>query len=229
MTEAWVSYAVRMAEHGWPSVRRRELVNESYMRAYNGGATAVDYARDLSEWSRRLIRIGSELVLGANAPNGADEVGAADPEGAAPWWETVLSRSADAIGFLAIHEYPCWKWGSYDYYTRNAPRFTDVVDAAVDTLDRYCSAEDPGRIGIAITEMSSVDWLGHPQNLGWKRVNNLDHALVLVDVIGRHRSHPRLDMMDATAEPSADELAAPDNTGSTSTAIAIPGSGVTLP
>ena len=218
--EAWVSHARRMAERGWPRVRDWELGNESYMRAYNGWATAEDYARDLAEWSRRLKRIDPGIALGANGPNGADKTGAADPDGAAPWWETVLTQSADAVDFLAIHDYPCWKWGSYDYYRSHEPRFTEAIDAAVGTLGRYCSATDASRIRIAITEMSSVDWLGHPENLGWPHVNTLGHALVLVDMIGRYRSHPRIDYAllwntrwvqnDTAAEPQLWDALQPD-------------------
>ena len=218
--EAWVSYARIMADRGWPPVRHWELGNESYMRAYNGWATAEDYARDLAEWSRRLKRIDPGIALGANGPNGADKTGATDPQGAAPWWETVLTRSAGAVDFLAIHDYPCWKWGSYDHYRCHEPRFAEAVDAAVETLERFCSPADARRIRIAITEMSSVDWLGHPENLGWKHVNTLGHALVLVDMIGRYRSHPRLDYAllwntrwvhnDTAAEPMLWDALQPD-------------------
>jgi alpha-L-arabinofuranosidase len=218
--EAWVSHARRLADEGLPRVRYWELGNESYMRAYNGWATAADYARDLAEWSRRLKRIDPGTALGANGPNGADKTGAADPEGAAPWWKTVLCEAGAEIDFLAIHDYPCWKWGFYDYYAGHTPRFTEAIDAAVQSLERYCSEADRRRIRIAITEMSSVDWFGHPENLGWKHVNTLGHALVLVDMIGRYRSHPRLDFAllwntrwvenDTAAEPMLWDALRPD-------------------
>jgi len=219
--EGWVRYAKAATERGLPAVRYWELGNESYMKAYSGWATAGDYANDLALWAERLKVIDPQLMLGANGPNGVKKRGAADPEDADPWWKTVLTQSARAIDFLAIHDYPCWKWGAYDYYLSHEPGFRDAVDEAVACLREYCSSEDADRLFIAITEMNSTDWQGHPEDLGWKHVNTLGHALVLVDMLGVYLTNSDLSFAllwntrwiknDTESPPQLWDALAPDN------------------
>ncbi len=34
------------------------------------------------------------------------------------------------IDFVVVHPYPCFEWGSYDYYPQHTPVFTDAIEQA---------------------------------------------------------------------------------------------------
>ena len=168
----WVRYA--NVTNGY-NVRYWEIGNESYLNAYNGSATAEDYARDLVEFSQVMKAVDPSIQIGAN---GNDE----------GWWQTVLATASSAIDFLAVHEYPAFGWGSYSYYANNAVDLLGSVRTAENALQAYAAPGDRERIRIAATEINSMDWTGE-----WPHVNTLGHAIVLFDSIGELLQHRRVE------------------------------------
>lgn len=183
---AWVRYA--NIERGY-GVKYWEIGNESYLDAYNGGATAREYARDLVDFARAMKQIDPAIMIGANGPDRADARG--DRDSVDLWWQTVLETAAPDIDFLAVHSYPAWEWGGYDYYRTHTPSLTGAADAAAAALAQW-APEHAQRIRIAVTEMNSADWSkgGWPSDNG----NNLGHALVLFEMIGAHLQQSQVDL-----------------------------------
>lgn len=189
---AWVRYA--NIERGY-GVKYWELGNESYLLGHNGAARAEDYARDFSEFSRAMKAIDPTIQLGANGPTDKDARGKADGEDGPGWWQTVLEIAAADLDFLAIHPYPCWKWGSYDYYIQHTPDFTQAASQACAALQAWAPGEAE-RIRLHVTETNAADWAAsdhYPELTGWPLDNDLGHALVLFEILGQHLLHPQVD------------------------------------
>ncbi|MCW8129191.1 MAG: alpha-L-arabinofuranosidase [Planctomycetota bacterium] len=177
---AWVRYANVTKKYG---VKYWEIGNESYMKGYNGFATPEDYAKDLRAFSEAMKKVDPTIQIGANGPSEAGD-----------WWKAVLPQASGAIDFLAVHSYPCWEWKSYDYYPAHAPDLAKDEKTATDAVQKFARAEDAKRLRLCVTELNSADWLGFPEQKGWKHLNNLGHALVLFDLLGSAMQHPRTDM-----------------------------------
>jgi alpha-L-arabinofuranosidase len=189
----WVRYANIKKSYG---VKYWELGNESYLLGSNGAAKAEDYARDFKEFSRAMKAVDPSIHLGANGHTHKDSRGKSDGEDGPIWWKTILEEAAADIDFLVVHPYPCWKWGSYDYYTQNTPNFTEAVDEAEAALQEW-APEHAGRIRVLVTETNAADWAGSehfPGLKGWPLVNDLGHALVLFEILGQHLLHPKVDL-----------------------------------
>lgn len=170
-----------------------EIGNESYFYVYNGGARAADYARDFVTFASAMKGVDPSIKVGANGPAGADDVGALDNLNgdATPWWREVFGKAAGSIDFVSVHEYPCYAWYGYDYYRQNPVQMLGVSE--VDKAARkYGPPGLADRLRYLLTEVNSADWYAHPQNLGWKHVNTLGHALVLFDMLGQAVSDPKV-------------------------------------
>ncbi len=174
-----------------------ELGNESYLYTYDGGARAEDYARDYLLFRAALKGVDPNIQLGANGPQMADAPGKLDEEEGrkTPWWQTVFSLAGKDIDFISLHEYPCTGWYGYDYYRNNPVRMAGV-DEIRKAARRFGPANLAGRLRFYLTEFNSADWEGHPQNLGWKHVNTLGHALVVFDMIGVALADPAVETAD---------------------------------
>jgi len=183
---AWVRYANITQGYG---VKYWEIGNESYVNNSNGGAQAYDYARDLVEFAQAMKAVDPTILIGANGPDSQYARGELDASVA--WWQTVLTIAAPAIDFLAVHSYPAWEWGSYEYYRTNTPKLTGAADGATAALAVWAPAHAQ-RIQIAVTEMNSADL----SKGGWSSDNNnsLGHAVVLFEMLGAHLLHPRVNM-----------------------------------
>ena len=92
----WVRYA--NITKGY-NVTYWEIGNESYLQQYNGSATASNYARDLIDFSRAMKAVDPTIRIGANG-------------GSDTWWQAILPTAANAIDFLAVHNYFANSWGS---------------------------------------------------------------------------------------------------------------------
>lgn len=182
---AWVRYANIVKGYG---VKHWEIGNESYLDAYNGGATAREYATDLVLFARAMKQVDPTIQIGANGPDGVATRGERDSRDL--WWQTVLQIAAPEIDFLAVHSYPAWEWGGYEYYRTHTPTLTSAADSAAEALARW-APQHAQRIRIAVTEMNSADW----SEGGWASDNNnsLGHALVLFEMIGAYLEHPQVD------------------------------------
>jgi alpha-N-arabinofuranosidase len=193
----WVRYANVVRGYG---VRYWELGNESYLRGGNGSARAADYARDFVEFARAMKAVDPTIQIGANGPAHKDDVAWKDGEDGPIWWQTVIETAGPEIGFLAVHPYPCWTWGSYDYYIAHNENLARPVDEACAALEAWARREDAERIRVFSTETNAADWAASAQHYpdleGWPLVNDLGHALVLFDILGQHLLHPKVDMAE---------------------------------
>jgi alpha-N-arabinofuranosidase len=167
----WVRYA--NITKGY-NVKYWEIGNESYLQQYNGSATALNYARDLIEFSRAMKAVDPTIYIGANG-------------GPDTWWQTILSTAATAIDFLAVHSYFADSWGSYGYYQRNNVNFMGAVQAAQHAITAYAPVAERDRLVIAVTETNSVDWSGI-----WPHLNDMGHAVALFDAFGAHLRNPKV-------------------------------------
>lgn len=193
---AWVHYANVVKGY---RVKYWEIGNESYIKGRNNrlGVRAKDYAKDFIEFATAMKEVDPSIEVGANGPNGMRAVGDRDrdEETGIIWWEEVLQTAGHAIDFLAIHPYPCWKWMKYDtYYTediRGELALTYAADEALQALQAWCP-ERAEMIWLAVTEVNSADWWGHPEQLGWTHQSSLGHGLVLFDIVGQFFSRPQV-------------------------------------
>ena len=169
----WVRYANLTKGY---NVKYWEIGNESYLPGYNSNRISPEtYAADVIEFSRAMKSVDPSIRIIANG-NDSD------------WWRIVLEQAGPALDLLAIHSYPPYGWGSYDYYrSRNADLMADVR-VAEQEINRYASRTgDSERIKIAVTEMNSADWTG-----GWAHDNNMGHAVVLFDALGQQLTDPMI-------------------------------------
>lgn len=161
----WVRYANVTRGYG---VRYWEIGNETWQAHYNGGATAAEYARDLIEFSRVMKAVDPTIQIGANGESAA-------------WWQTVLPLAAEAIDFLAVHNYPAYEWGSYAHYRDTDVRLDAALDGAREAIASYAPPEHRNRLRMAVTETGSADW-----SAAWPHRNDIGHALVLFEIVGTH-------------------------------------------
>jgi alpha-L-arabinofuranosidase len=192
----WVRYA--NVKKGYV-VKYWELGNESYWWGSIGKARAVDYARDFKEFARAMKTVDPTIRIGANGHISKDARSVVELEDGPIWWKTLLEQAAADIDFLAVHPYPCWAWGSYDYYIKHNDNFTEAVDQAWEALKAWAPGPEAERIRIFATETNSADWTAaddYPGVKGWPLVNDLGHALVLFEILGQHLLHPKVDMAE---------------------------------
>ncbi|GMV82253.1 MAG: hypothetical protein AMXMBFR7_34370 [Planctomycetota bacterium] len=186
----WVKYANVTKKYG---VTYWELGNESYLGSHNGSPSAVQYAQDAAAFARAMKAVDPAIRIGLNGPERHAKRGAHDPEAAPPWWKAALESAGPHADWLALHDYPCWKWMGYAHYTKLKPDFQNVLLEGDRAVKAYLPPEQQGRMRLLMTEVNSADWFGHPKNDGWKHVNTLGHALVLFDMLGVYLRHETLD------------------------------------
>jgi alpha-L-arabinofuranosidase len=189
----WVRYANKVRGYG---VKYWELGNESYWRGSIATLTAADYTRDVLELSCSMKAIDPTIHIGINGHVDKNYVSTAETGDAPIWWEYLLKYAAPEVDFVVVHPYPCFEWGSYEYYPKHAPVFTDAIEQADAALHAW-APEQAARIRIMATETNAFDWAAtnwYQGNAGgWQWGNDLGHALVLFDLIGQHLAHPRVD------------------------------------
>ena len=190
----WVRYANLRQGYG---VKYWEIGNESYWRGSIAALSAADYTRDLIELAHAMKAIDPTILIGANGHVDKYYISTADADEGPVWWEYLLKHAVAEIDFLVVHPYPCFEWGSYRYYPKHKPVFTEAVDQAVDALQSWTSPADTERIRILITETNAFDWAASEwyrgNHAGWKWGNDLGHALVMFDILGQYLLHPRVD------------------------------------
>ncbi|MHC5035667.1 MAG: alpha-L-arabinofuranosidase, partial [Planctomycetota bacterium] len=145
-----------------------------------------------------MKEVDPTILVGPNGPNDPEDRGAADKKAGreVSWWKAVLGIASADIDFLALHDYPCWKWRRYEAYIDKEPTFGGAAGGGVATLTRYCAAEDAERIRVAMTEVNSADWsASFEDKKGWPHVNTLGHGVVLFDIIGSYLLHPKVDLL----------------------------------
>jgi alpha-L-arabinofuranosidase len=168
----WVRYANVVKGY---NVKYWEIGNESYLPGYNSNYVSPHtYAQDVAEFSQAMKSVDPSIKILANGND-------------SEWWRIVLSEAGPAIDLLSVHNYPPYGWGSYDYYRTHDVDLMSAVRVAEQAIDTYAAPDDAGRIKIAVTEMNSADWSG-----AWAPDNDMGHAVVLFDAIGRQLTDPRI-------------------------------------
>ncbi len=182
---SWVRYS-KSKGYG---VKYWELGNESYLNTYNGGTRPRQYAKDFIDFARAMKAEDPSILIGANGAHRKDAAGQLGRAHGDIWWREVLEAAAEHIDFLVVHPYPCWEWGSYDWYRLKPYDFTEAARGAKEALEEWAPAH-AGRIRVAATELNSADW----SSGGWAFLNDLGHAVVLFDILGEHLLLPYVDM-----------------------------------
>jgi hypothetical protein len=188
----WVRYANKVRGYG---IKYWELGNESYWRGSIATLTAADYTRDVLELSRAMKAIDPTIHIGVNGHVNKNYVSTAETGDAPIWWQYLLQHAAPEIDFVVVHPYPCFEWGSYNYYPQHTPVFTDAIEQADSALQEW-APEHATRIRIMATETNAFDWAAtnwyQGNASGWAWGNDIGHALVLFDLLGQHLAHPRV-------------------------------------
>jgi alpha-L-arabinofuranosidase len=174
----WVRYA--NVRRGF-AVRDWEIGNESFQQTYNGGAPSAEvYARDLVDFSRAMKSVDPAIRIGASGNT-------------REWWRTVLGIAGSEIDFLAVHDYPTYAWTEgYEHYRSQDADLTGQAQVAMAALASDALPADRDRLRIAMTEVGAHDFAPG----GWANRNDLGHAVVLFDLIGRHLELPRVDYVE---------------------------------
>jgi len=190
----WVRYANKVKGYG---VRDWEIGNESYWRGSAAPLKAEDYTRDVIELSRAMKAIDPSIRIGVNGHVRKDLVSPSDGDAGPIWWQYLLSHASADIDFAVVHPYPCFEWGSYDYFIRNQPMLTEALDQVSEAIHEWAPAADAARIRIQETEANAFDWAASKwytgNAKGWTWANDLGHALVLFELLGQHLTDPRID------------------------------------
>lgn len=160
---AWVRYANKVKGYG---VKYWEIGNEDW---HNGTASASGMAQIVVEFARAMKAVDPGIRIGSG---GCDQW----------WWEGFLPVAAPAMDFITISLYNCEGWGGYGYFPAHLDSDTiGKATQALDCLKRFATPEDAARIQLIAAETNSKDFAKN----GWPGRNNLGHALVLFDTIGR--------------------------------------------
>ena len=151
-----------------------EIGNESYLQQYNGSATASNYARDLIEFSRAMKAVDPTIHIGANG-------------GSDTWWQTILPTAANAIDFLAVHNYFANSWGLYGYYQKNNVSLMGGRKRRPARHRDVCTGDGP-RPPPDCGDRNELS--GLERNLA--ALNDMGHALALFDAFGAHLRNPKV-------------------------------------
>lgn len=145
-----------------------EIGNENW---HNGTGSAREVAEIVVEFSRAMKRIDPSIKIGASGNTEA-------------WWQGFLPIAADDVDFLTVSQYSCTKWGSYDYYHRNAKiDLVHTARGAVAAINSYAPKRKDA-IEVVVSEFNSYDYSEWP----WPKDNTLGHALVTFDILAQSAS-----------------------------------------
>jgi len=165
---AWVKYA--NITKGY-KIKYWEIGNETYLV---DATTAFQYATDLIAFSAAMKAVDPTIKIGANGSGSA-------------WWNTILSLASGSIDWLSVHNYPVWAWESYDFYRTSTPDLVQGVTEAIDSIANYAAVGDRSRLFVGVTETAPIDY---SPDFTWPAVNDLGHAIVLFNIIGKLISNP---------------------------------------
>ncbi len=105
----------------------------------------------------------------------------------------MLAGAGDVIDYLALHSYPVYDWGRFETFATRHVSLGGQLRSIENALRTQASPADAERIRFLLTETNSADWMGHPLNTGWSNASSFGHGLVLVDILARSATHPRMD------------------------------------
>jgi len=107
------------------------------------------------------------------------------------WFQTVLTRAAAKIDFLDVHDYAGSDWGlGYDSFRNYAKDLTTSANMAISAINSYAPAADKDRLKVVVSEMGAHSFTG-----AWDTGNDIGHAIVFFEQIGRHVRMPKVDFV----------------------------------
>jgi len=171
----WVRYA--NITKGY-NVKYWMIGNESWNDAdYNGRVSPATYAADIVAFADAMRSIDPTISIVANGRSNDN------------WWQTLLQSSAAAkVDYLATSNYLPQGFTGYDHYRTFDRDLNTGLTEAENALDTYAAPADKNRIGIILSEYSSIDYY----NSGWGNVNDLGHALCNFQMQADALLHSRL-------------------------------------
>jgi len=198
----WVRYAKNNYENNnGAKIKYWMIGNESW-----GATTGTQYAEDIIAFATAMKAEDPEIKIVVNGKIMTENNGRS-------WWQNVLTNSeaAKLIDYLGISVFPVYNWiGGYNDYlnplTRKDPKsptntkavnltkeFTNEIITAQKAITSYSVNKN---IRIIVSETNSIDWGPFFENgNGWLNFNNdLAHALVAFDIIGRQLTNEKVDL-----------------------------------
>ncbi len=170
----WVRYANVTKGYG---VKYWSIGNETDYNA-DGNPGSAQYATDLIDFSNAMKAIDPTIKIGAQGQT-------------AGWFQTVLTRAADKIDFLDVHEYAGAGWtGDYETFRNNYQNFAGNAEMAIGAINSYAPAAHRDRLKVIVSEIGAHSFTG-----GWPGRNDMGHALVLFEQIGQHVRKPKVDFV----------------------------------
>lgn len=176
--QEWVRYANLVKNQ---NIKYWMVGNETFKDAkYPESVMADLYRQDLILFARAMKAVDPTIKIIANGDSDN-------------WWKIVLSDSVAAsyIDYLGLSVYPLWNWTTgYEMYRTTSPNFTGPISIALNAVTKYvANAADRQRIRVITTEINAIDWGNNP----WPNKNDLAHALITFDMIGKQILEPKLD------------------------------------
>lgn len=167
---SWVTYANVTKKL---NVKYWEIGNENW---YNGTAKPAEMAKIVTEFSHAMKAADPAIQIGASVSDDN-------------WMSQFLPAAAHSLDFITVSLYNCKDWKNYDRFIQQpAPDLVLEVKNVINAIDRYVPAEDRARLRIVVAETNSKDF----SKDGWPGFNNLGHALVLFDTLGRLMENERV-------------------------------------
>ena len=170
----WVRYANVTKGYG---VKYWSIGNETDYNS-NGNPGATQYATDLIDFSNAMKAIDPTIKIGAQGKTSG-------------WFQTVLTRAAAKIDFLDVHDYAGSDWTlGYDSYRNYTKDLVTSADMAIAAINSHAPAAHKERLKVIVSEMGAHSFTGD-----WDSGNDIGHAIVLCDQIGRHVKLPKVDFV----------------------------------
>lgn len=170
----WVRYANITKGYG---VKYWAIGNETDYNS-NGNPGATQYANDLISFSDAMKAVDPTIKIGAQGKTTG-------------WFQTVLTRAAAKIDFLDVHDYAGSDWGlGYDSFRNYAKDLTGSATMAINAINAYAPAADKERLKVIVSEMGAHSFTG-----AWDTGNDIGHAIVFFEQIGRHVKMPKVDFV----------------------------------
>lgn len=170
----WVRYSNITKGYG---VKYWAIGNETDYNS-DGNPGANQYATDLIDFSNAMKAVDPTIRIGAQGKTSG-------------WFQTVLSRAAAKIDFLDVHDYAGSDWGlGYDSFRNYAKDLTASANMAVAAITAHAPVADRDRLKVIVSEMGAHSFTG-----AWDTGNDIGHAIVLFEQIGRHVKMPKVDFV----------------------------------
>ncbi len=90
----------------------------------------------------------------------------------------IIQKCGSLIDILDVGSYPCYEWGSYDYFSTHPDN--DLIGSS------DIQARTQGGRKVVMYEFNAVDWSGSfGSQKTWPNTNDLGHGMVIFEMIGQ--------------------------------------------